>query len=342
MKFSLLRVARARADLLTLRAMLVVLVAAGFCASHALDVSAAADTYPDKPVRLIVPFPPGGGVDGAARVVGQRLADALGQQLVIDNRGGSGGIIGAEIAAKAIPDGYTLFFGGSASHGIAPHLYRKLAYDAQRDFSPIVLIGATPYMLVVHPSVPATTVRELIALARARPGELNYASAGSGSTLHLTGEMFKSMAGINIVHVPYKGAVIALNDLLSARVQMTFNPAVVIMPHVKTGRLRALAVTSAKRTLLVPELPTVAEAGVPGFEATGWYGLLGPRGLPPRIVAKLSRATLTVLGERELVERYAMLGIEPLGGTPADFAAHIRSELAKWGKVVRESGARVD
>ena len=342
MIFSLLRVARAGADLLTSRAILAVMVAAGFCVSYALDVGAAADTYPDKPVRLIVPFPPGGGVDGAARVIGQRLADALGQQLVIDNRGGSGGIIGAEIAAKAPPDGYTLFFGGSASHGIAPHLYRKLAYDAKRDFSPIVLIGATPYILVVHPSVPATAVGELIALARARPGQLNYASAGNGSTLHLTGAMFTSMAGINIVHVPYKGAVIALNDLLSARVQMTFNPAVVVMPHVKTGRLRALAVTSAKRTPLVPELPTVAEAGVPGFEATGWYGLLGPRGLPPQIVAKLNRATLTVLGDRELVERYAMLGIEPLGGTPAEFAAHIRSELAKWGKVVRESGARID
>jgi len=342
MKFSLLCAARAGADPLTLRAILAVLVAVGFCTSHASDVSAATDTYPDKPVRLIVPFPPGGGVDGAARVVGQRLADALGQQLVIDNRGGSGGIIGAEIAAKAAPDGYTLFFGGSASHGIAPHLYRKLAYDAERDFSPIVLIGATPYILVVHPSVPVTAVGELIALARARPGQLNYASAGNGSTLHLTGAMFTSMAGVDIVHVPYKGAVIALNDLLSARVQMTFNPAVVVMPHVKTGRLRALAVTSAKRTPLVPELPTVAEAGVPGFEATGWYGLLGPRGLPPQIVAKLNRATLTVLGDRELVERYAMLGIEPLGGTPAEFAAHIRSELAKWGKVVRESGARID
>ena len=328
--------------MLRLRAILPVLVAAGYCVSYALGVSAAVDTYPDKPIRLILPFPPGGGVDGAARIVGQRLADALGQQLVIDNRGGSGGIIAAEIAARAVPDGYTLFFGVPASQCIAPHLYPKLAYDAARDFAAIILIGATPYILVVNPAVPATTVRELIALARARPGQLNYASAGSGSTLHLTGEMFKSMAGINLVHVPYKGAALALNDLFSGQVQMTFNPAVVVMPHVKTGRLRALAVTSAKRTPLVPELPTVAEAGVPGFEATGWYGLLGPRGLPPQIVAKLNRVTLAVLGDREFVERYAVLGIEPLGGTPAEFAVHIRSELAKWGKVVRESGARVD
>ena len=328
--------------MLKLRVVLAVMVAAECCVSYAIDVSAAADDYPGKPIRLIVPFPPGGGVDGAARIVGQRLAETLGQQVVIDNRGGSGGIIGTETAAKAVPDGYTLFFGGSASHGIAPHLYPKLAYDAERDFSAMVLIGATPYILVVHPTVPATTVKELIALARARPGQLNYASAGNGSTLHLTGEMFKSMAGINIVHVPYKGAVIALNDLLSGRVQMTFNPAVLVLPHVKTGRLRALAVTSAKRTSLLPELPTVAEAGVPGFEATGWYGLLGPRGLPPQIVTKLNRATLTVLGDREFVERYAVLGIEPLGGTPAEFAVYIRSELTKWGKVVRESGARVD
>ncbi len=328
--------------MLTSRAVLAALLAAGCCVTDAIHVSAAADAYPGKPIRLIVPFPPGGGVDGAARVVSQRLADALGQQVVIDNRGGSGGIIAAEIAAKSVPDGYTLFFGGSASHGITPHLYRKLPYDAVRDFTPIIAIGATPYILVVHPSVAATTVRELVALARARPGQLNYASAGSGSTLHLTGEMFKRMAGIDIVHVPYKGAAPALTDLLSGQVQMTFNPAVVILPHVKTGRLRALAVTSARRATLAPELPTVAEGGVAGFEATGWYGLLGPRGLPPHVVAKLNREVTSILADKGFAERFALLGIEPLGGTPAEFAAYIRAELAKWGKVVRESGARVE
>jgi tripartite-type tricarboxylate transporter receptor subunit TctC len=241
-----------------------------------------------------------------------------------------------------VPDGYTLFFGGSASHGITPNLYRKLPYDAVRDFTPIILIGATPYMLVVHPSVPATTVKELIALAKAKPGQLNYASAGSGSTLHLTAELFKSMAGVDIVHVPYKGAAPALTDLLSGQVQMTFNPAVVVSSHVKAGRLRALAVTSARRTSLAPDLPTIAEAGVPGFEATGWYGLLGPRALPPQITAKLNGELGRILTDREFIERYAVLGIEPLGGTPQQFAAYIRKELAKWGKVVRESGARVE
>ena len=303
---------------------------------------AASDYYPYKPIRLIVPFPPGGGVDGAARVVSQRLADALGQPVVIDNRGGSGGIIAAEIAAASMPDGHTLFFGGSASHGITPNLYRKLSYDAVRDFTPVIAIGATPYILVVHPSVAANSVKELIAIARARPGQLNYASAGNGSTLHLTGELFKSMAGINIVHVPYKGAAPALSDLLAGQIQMTFNPAVVILPHVKSGRLRALAVTSPRRATLTPELPTIAEAGVAGFEATGWYGLLGPRGMPTPVTARLNREITTMLADKGFVEKLAPLGIEPMGGTPQQFAAYIRSELAKWGKTVRESGARID
>ena len=304
--------------------------------------AAAAQSYPERPIRLIVPFPAGGGVDGAARVMSQYLSEPLSQQVVIDNRGGSGGIIAAEIAARAAPDGYTLFFGGSASHGITPHLYAKLPYDAIRDFTPIVLVGATPYFLVVNPATPATTVKELLALARAKPGQLNYASAGSGSTLHLTGEMLKSMARVDIVHVPYKGAATALSDLLGGQVQMMFGPAVVMQPHVKTGRLRALAVTSEKRTRLAPELPTIAEAGVTGFESTGWYGLLGPAKLPPAIVARLDREVSRAVASREIGERFAVLGIEPLGGTPQEFAAYIKSELAKWGKVVRESGAKVD
>lgn len=302
----------------------------------------AAQTYPFKPVRLIVPFPAGGGVDGAARVFSLKLSERLAQQVVIDNRGGSGGIIAAELAAQAAPDGYTLFFGGSASHGITPHLYRKLPYDPVKDFTPIGLIGATPYILVVHPSVPATTTKELIALAKAKPGELNYASAGSGSTLHLSGEMFKRLAGVNIVHVPYKGAGPALNDLLGGQVQMTFNPAVVVLPHVKTGRLRALGVTSAKRTALAPELPTIAEAGVNGYEATGWYGVFGPRTLPAPLVRQLNGTIATVLSDRDFTERYAALGIETLGGSPDALASYVRSELVKWGQVVRDSGARVD
>jgi tripartite-type tricarboxylate transporter receptor subunit TctC len=307
-----------------------------------LAVSVQAATYPDKPIRLIVPFPAGGGVDAVARVVSQKLSAALGQQVVIDNRGGSGGIIAAEIAAHAVPDGYTLFLGGSASHGITPHLYRKLPYDPVRDFSPVGLIGEAPYFLVVHPSVAATTLRELIALARSRPGQLNYASAGNGSTLHLTAELFKSMAGINIVHVPYKGGAPALTDLLGGQVQMMFNPATLSLPYSRTGRLRALGVTSARRIVFAPELPTIAEAGLPGFAATGWYGLLGPRGLPAPTVSRLYQALAGVFADKDFVERFAALGVVPLAGNAAEFGAFVRSELAKWGKVVSESGARVD
>jgi tripartite-type tricarboxylate transporter receptor subunit TctC len=314
-----------------------------------LGLAAASDSalaqtgdYPNRPIRLIVPFPVGGGVDGVARVVALRLSERVGQQVVIDNRGGSGGIIGTELAARSTPDGYTLFYAGSASHGITPNLYRKLPYDAVHDFSPVVLIGATPYLLVVHPSVPAANVKELVALARAKPGALNYSSAGNGTTLHLTAELFRSMAGISIVHIPYKGAGPALADLLSGQVQLTFNPAVVVGSHVATGKLRALGVTSAKRTLLNPELPTIAEGGVSGYEATGWYGLMGPRGLPADVVVRLHRELSAMLKEAQFMQRLAPLGVEPAGGTTAEFGAYIRAEMAKWGKVVRDSGARVD
>ena len=281
-------------------------------------------------------------MDAVARVCAQKLSELLSEQVVIDNRAGSGGIIAAEIAAHSAPDGYTLFFGGSASHGITPHLYRKLPYDAVRDFAPVTLIGATPYILVVHPSVAANSVKDLINLARAQPGALNYASAGNGSTLHLTGELFKRMANINIVHIAYKGAAPALNDLLSGQVQLAFNPAAVVQQHVKSGRLRALAVTGLKRTRLMPELPTVAEAALPGFEASGWYGLLAPAGIQGAIVARLHREMVTALAARDLQERFVVLGVDAIGAGPAEFAQYIRAELAKWGKVVRDSGARAD
>lgn len=318
-----------------MRALIWILVA-GFA------VSAHAAAYPDKPIRLIVPFPAGGGVDAVARTVSQKFAEVLGQQMVIDNRGGSSGVIAAEIAARSVADGYTLFLGGSASHGITPHLYPKLPYDPVRDFAPVGLIGEAPYFLSVHPSVAATTVKELIALAQARPGQLNYASAGNGSTLHLTAELFKSMTGVNIVHVPYKGSAPALTDLLGGQVQMTFNPATLTLPYAKSGRLRVLGVTSAKRAAFAPEVPTIAEAGVPGFAATGWYGLLGPRGMPAPVVNKLYETMTRIFADKDFVERFLQLGVVPLAGNPAEFAAFIRSELAKWGKVVRESGARID
>jgi tripartite-type tricarboxylate transporter receptor subunit TctC len=329
-----------------LRAMVVAGVICGVvgagaaCARNA--AKAASQDYPTKPVRLIVPFPPGGGVDSVARILGQRLSETLGQNVVLDNRGGSGGTIAAEIAAKSAPDGYTLFFGGSASHGITPHLYRKLPYDPVKDFAPVILVGSTPYILVVHPSVAATTVKELIALAKANPGKLNYASAGSGSTLHLTGELFKTMAGVDILHVPYKGSAPALTDLLGGRVQMTFNPAAVVSPHIKSGRLRALAVTSGKRTALAPELPTIAEAGLPGFEASGWYGVLAPAATPRGIVQKLNREIGSLIADKDFRGRLGSVGVDPAGGSPEQFAAYIASELAKWGKVVRAAGAKLD
>ena len=311
-----------------------------FTIGFVAGVQAAA--YPDKPIRLIVPFPAGGGVDAVARVVSQKLSEALMQQMVIDNRGGSSGIIAAEIAARSVPDGYTLFLGGSASHGITPHFYHNLSYDPVRDFAPVGLLGEAPYFLSVHPAVAATTVRELIALAQARPGQLNYASAGNGSTLHLTAELFKSMARVNIVHVPYKGSAPGLTDLLGGQVQMTFNPATLTLPYAKSGRLRVLGVTSAQRAAFAADVPTIAEAGVPGFAATGWYGLLGPRGMSAPVVAKLYQTLKRVFADREFSERFATLGVVPLAGSPAEFGAFINAELAKWGKVVRESGARIE
>lgn len=339
---ALAAVARQPAAYRVIVAMVTAAIACGGSAVAQTRAVPAASAYPVKSIRLIVPFPAGGGVDAVARVCAQKLSDLWGQQVVIDNRAGSGGIIAAELAARAAPDGYTLFFGGSASHSTTPHMYRKLPYDAVKDFAPVTLIGATPYILVVHPIVTASGVRELINLARAQPGTLNYSSAGNGSTTHLTAEMFKSMAGVNIVHVPYKGAAPALNDLLGGQVQVAFFPAVVVQQHAKSGRLRALAVTGLQRTRLMPELPTVAEAGLPGFEASGWYGLLTPSGVPAAIITRLHQQMMAALAERELQERFVVLGVDVIGAAAGEFAQYIRAELAKWGKVVRDSGARTD
>ena len=311
--------------------------------SHAQPASiGSGQAYPAKPIRLIVPFPPGGGVDGVARIAFQRLSELLGQQIVIDNRGGSVGMIAAAMAARAVPDGYTLFFGVTATQAITPHYYRTLPYDPVKDFAPVNLIAGAGYILVVHPSLAATTVKEFVALARAKPGALNFSSAGNGSTLHLTAELFRSMAGIDMVHVPYKGAAPALSDLLSGQIQLTFNPASVVLPHIKSARLRGLGVTSARRSPLAPELPTIAEAGVPGYEASGWYGVLAPARTPPAVIARLNRELTAVVGEKDVKDRFTATGVEPIGTTPEQFAAFIRSEYLKWGKVVRSAGVKVD
>jgi tripartite-type tricarboxylate transporter receptor subunit TctC len=301
---------------------------------------ANAQAYPARPIRLLVPFPSGGGVDAVARIAMQPLVASLGQQIVIDNRGGSSGIIATELAARAAPDGYTLFFGVTSALSIVPHVQRKLPYDVTRDFAPINLIAAAAYVLVAHPSQQATSVKELIALARQKPGALNYASAGNGTTLHLTTELFRSMAGIDIVHVPYKGAAAALTDLLSGQIHLAFNPPAVVVPHMRTARLRGLAVTRAKRSALVPELPTIAEAGVPGYESIGWYGVLAPARTPPAIIARLHRELMNAIAEREVRERFAANGIETLGTTPEQFASYLRDEYVKWGKVVRAAGVK--
>jgi len=303
-------------------------------------VPVVAQSYPSKPIRFIVPFPPGGGNDVMARTVGQKLTEAFGQQLVIDNRAGAGGTIGAETAAHAVPDGYTLFLGGVASHGINPNLKAKLPYDPVRDFAPISLIASSPLVLVVHPSVPVKSIKELVQFAKARPGTLNFASNGTGGSSHLAAEMFKMMTGADMVHVPYKGLSPALTDLLSGQVQLMFSSTVAIMPQVRAGRLRPLAMTGAKRSPAMPEIPTVAESGVPGYETASWYGVLAPAGTPRSIIDKLSREIVKITHMPDVRERMTSEGAEPAGNTPEEFAAHIKRELARWAKVIKQARIR--
>ncbi|MBC7781050.1 MAG: tripartite tricarboxylate transporter substrate binding protein [Proteobacteria bacterium] len=301
----------------------------------------APSTWPTKPVRMIVPFPAGGGTDILARMVAQKLNEALGQPVIIDNRGGAGGTLGTEVAAKSAPDGYTLIL-VSGSHAINPGLYRTLPYDTVNDFAAISLIATSPGILVVHPALPAKSVRELIALARTRPGQLNYASAGSGTPPHLAAELFRTMASVDIVHVPYKGNAAALADVIGGHVSLTFPTMPSALPHVRSGKLRALAVTGARRSPAAPEIPTLAEAGLPGYEATSWYGLLAPARTDPGIITRLHRDVSGMLASADVKDRFAGQGLEPAANTPQQFAALIRSEIAKWSKVVKASGARAD
>ena len=304
----------------------------------ALPFAAAAQTYPAKPIRLIVPFPPGGGNDTIARAVGQDLAKALGQQVVIDNRPGAGGALGAELAARSLPDGYTLFLAGVASHGINPALNPKLPYDPVRDFTPVSLLASAPLILVVHPSVPARSVKELVALAKAKPGALNYASNGPGSSSHLAGELFKLSTRTDLVHVPYRGLSPALTDLMAGQVQVMFSSAVAMLPQVKAGRLRGLATTGAKRPVAIPDLPTVAVAGVPGYETGSWYGIVAPANTPPDIVNRLSTEMQKIVRQPAMQERFNGDAANPIGSTPQEFAAHIQRELARWSKVAKAAG----
>ena len=288
-----------------------------------------------------VPYPPGGGTDIVARAVGQKLAEAWKQNVVIDNRGGAGGNIGTELVARAAPDGYTLLIAIS-SFTVNPSIFKQLPWDPVRDFAPVSHVGSSAYILVVHPNVPARSVSQLIALARAKPGALNFASSGTGGPLHLAGELLKTSANINMVHVPYKGAGPAIIDLLAGQVQVLFGSSVTMLPLIKDGRLRALATTSARRLAVAPELPTMAEAGVPDCEVDGWYGVLAPAGTPPDRIRKLSDQLAAILREPEMRERFAKEGREAMGSKPEEFSRFIAAEIAKWAKVVSATGIKVD
>ena len=305
--------------------------------------AAAADkpaVFPTKPIRLVVGFTPGGGSDVAARIVGQKLTEMWKQPVVVDNRPGSGGNIATELVARAVPDGYTLLLAGS-SFAIQHSLDRTLPFDSVRDFTGVTNLCASPFVLVVSPTIPAKTVKELIALAQAKPGALNYASAGTGSTVHLAVELFRGMANINIVHVPYKG-VGYVADLFTGAVQLTITAPLVVMPHAKAGRLRALGVTSAQRSALVPDVPTIAESGLKGYEVESWYGVVAPGRTPPGVVAALNAGMLQVLERSDVKEQLLAQVLEPRPMTPAAFSAYIKTDIAKWAAVIKANGIKID
>jgi len=317
-----------------IRAALAVLLLSFTAVAHA--------QWPTKPVRFIVPFPAGGSTDVVGRLIAEHLRQGLGQSFVIDNRAGAGGTTGSDAVAKAAPDGYTMLIGTSSTHAIASGLYgAKLPYDQVKDFAPVTLLGSATILLVVHPSVAAKSVPELIALAKAKPATLNFASSGNGGVSHLTGEYFKSLAGVEMQHVPYKGDTPMIIDLVAGRVSLAFGTAVAFLPYVQKGALNALAVTNAKPSPVAPNLPTVA-ATLPGFEALQWFGLLMPAGTPADIVAKLNAEVVKILKLPEVRERLQAMGIEIAGNSPEQFAAFMRSETTKWGRVVKDSGAKID
>jgi len=327
-----------RHRLLRAAAVLVGIAAVAVAAPTGAQTAA----YPTKPVRLVVPFPPGGATDTIARAVAQKLGETWGQSFVVDNRPGAGGNIGTELVARAAPDGYTLEMGTVGTHAINASLYSKLPFDHVKDFAPIILVAGVPNVLEVTPSLPVNSVQELIAYAKANPGKLNFASSGNGTSIHLSGELFKVMTGVQMTHVPYKGSAPALQDLIAGQVQLMFDNLPPSLPQIKAGKLRALAVTSATRAPALPDVPTVAESGLPGFEASSWFGLLAPAGTPPALIAKINAEVLAWLASPEGKEKLASIGANPAGGSPEDFARHIQAETAKWAKVVKESGAKVD
>ncbi len=304
--------------------------------------AALAQAYPARPVRMIVPFPAGGATDIVGRVVAQKLAESWGHQVIVDNRGGAGGTIGSDAAAKSAPDGYTILVGTSSTHAVAPSLYSKLAYDPVRDFAPVTLLASATILLAVHPSVPVKNVRELIALGKKQPQALSFASSGNGGISHLVGEQFKSMAGMQMLHVPYKGDTPALIDLVSGQVSLMFGTAVSFLPYVKSGKLNALAVTNLKRSPIVPDVPTVAESGLPGFDALQWFGIFAPAGTSKEIIARLNADIVKILRLQDVRERLTGLGADVVGNSPEQFAAFQKADAAKWTGIVKASGAKID
>lgn len=301
-----------------------------------------AQTYPTKPVRIIVPYTPGGATDILARLLAAKFSESMGQQFIAENRPGAAGLVGAELAARAAPDGYTLWVGQASNLAINQHLMKKMPYDPLRDFTPISLLASAPSVLVVHPSLPVRTIKDLVALARARPGVINYTSSGSGSPGHLAADHLKKLAGIDMVHVPQKGAVPALLDVIAGHAQLYFAPPIAAQPHVKSGRLRQVAVSSAQRFPPLPEVPTIAESGFPGFDITSWWGLLAPAGLPKDRLARLHAETLKAVEQPDTRQRLTTQGIRVVTGTPEQFAAYIRSEIDNWRRIVTASGAQIE
>lgn len=313
---------------------LVLMGAAGICWSQA---------YPNKPVRMVVPYPAGGYYDLLARVIGAKLNDTWGQPLIVENRVGANGMVGTDYVAKSAPDGYTILMGGIGPFGISPSLYSKMAYDPVRDFAPVIHVASAPNVLVVHPTVEANSVKELIALARARPGRLTYSSAGGGSSQHLSAEMLDTMVGVKTTHVPYKGSAPAVTAALGGQVNLLFGTMADVVAHVRAGKLKALAVTSARRIPALPEVPTMIEAGVPGYEATAWFGVFAPVAVPGEIVAKINHDIGRILQMPDVLERISQQGsAEIVGGSPEQYGAFVRAEIAKWARVVKDSGAKAD
>ncbi|VTU19418.1 tripartite tricarboxylate transporter substrate binding protein [Variovorax sp. PBL-E5] len=316
-------------------------LATAFLAALPLFALAQAADFPSKPIRIVVPFPPGGATDEAARLIATQMGAHWGQPVVVDNRPGAGGNVGSDIVAKSAPDGYTLVMGVTGSHAINISLYSKMPYDPVKDFVAISQVAVVPNVLVVHPSVPAKNLAELVALAKTEPGKLNYASLGNGTAAHLGMEMLKTAAGIDVTHVPYKGSAPAVSDLIAGQVQMMVDGLPSSLPHVKAGQLRAIALTSLHRSPSLPDLPTIAET-YPGFYADAWSGLFAPKGTPKPIIDKLSTEVQRILRLPDVRQKLAALGAEPVGSTPAEFEAHVNREIAKWAKVVKSSGAKVD